>query len=109
MNEKEEKKFKDFTIRIGNYTWQVQFVPKDLLGDYEGVTHHNLFVIQVRDDLPVMATRLTLIHEIIHALLGTQGRCYQKEFTNEDVCEFIAYRFEEIKACIEVIDRELGL
>lgn len=96
---------KDFKVRIGCYTWQVKFVPKEEINGCDGRTFPNDFKILVRNDLNPIVMRSVFIHEVVHALLDTQGRCYQRKFDLEDVCEFIAWRFNEIQDIIETYER----
>ena len=95
---------KDFKVRIGCYTWQVKFVDVQELPTNDGETRYNTFEILIRKTLEEPVRRLCFIHEVVHALLGTQGRCYQKQFELEDVCEFIAWRFNEIQDIIETYE-----
>ena len=87
---------KDFKVRICNYTWTVKFVDIQELPRSEGQTRVNTFEILIRNSLNEETKRLTFIHEVVHALLNTQGRFYQNKFTQEEICEFIAWRFNEI-------------
>ena len=96
---------KDFKVRIGNYTWTVKFVDISQLPNADGETRYNVFEILIRDNLQEGMRRMVFIHEVVHALLGTQGRCFQKQFDLEDVCEFIAWRFNEIQDIIETYER----
>lgn len=96
---------KDFKVRIGNYTWTVKFVDVQELPRSEGQTRVNTFEILIRNSLDEPTRRLTFIHEVVHALLNTQGRFYQNKFTQEEICEFIAWRFNEIQDIIEMYER----
>lgn len=84
-------------VLLGGYEFKVVFKSQATMGDCDGRTRHNDFTIEVRGDLPLATTRVVLTHEITHALLGTQGRVYQRKFDIEEVCEFIAYRLPEIE------------
>ena len=89
--------------RIGLYTWNVLFVSKDsIIGD-DGQTKTNDFLILIRNDLPLETTRIAITHEVVHALLSTQGRVYQRKFDVEEVCEFIAWKLPEINNVVEDI------
>lgn len=89
-------------ISIGSYPFQIKLVPPEEIENCDGRTYHNERVIKIRNDLDEITTELVLRHEVVHALLGTQGRVYQRKFDLEEVCEFIAYKLPEIK---EVCDR----
>ena len=49
------------------------------------------------------------IHELTHAILNTQGRHYQKRFELEELCEFVAWNFDEIERCVNEFVEEIGL
>lgn len=85
-----------YNVLIGGYPFTVKFVPSSEIENCDGRTKHNDREILVRNDLDEISTTLVLRHEIVHALLGTQGRVYQNKFNVEEVCEFIAYRLSEI-------------
>lgn len=106
MYVKGELIMKDYDTRIGNYTWRIKFVSKEELNGCDGRTIPNDFNILIRNDLPKLSQKLVFIHEIVHALLDTQGRCYQKSFNVEDMCEFFAFRFEELKSIVEMFEKE---
>lgn len=97
---------KSLTLKIGMYDYKLNFF-KYTDGKYDGVTKYNDRLIEVRDDLDDIATLLIIRHEIIHALLCTQGRGYQRKFDLEEVCEFIAYKLPEINEIMEQIEMEL--
>lgn len=97
---------KDFEIRIGLYPFKVMFVPYSEMDGNDGSTFHNDRVIKIRNDLDYVATKLIATHEVVHAILGTQGRVYQKKFELEEMCEFIAYKLPEINEVVERIMKE---
>lgn len=88
---------------INGYSFNVNFVPKSELENFEGITMHNNRVIKIRDDLDKVATTLILRHEIVHALLGTQGRVFQTRFSCEELCEFVAYNLPTIEQITDYI------
>ena len=94
---------------IGGYEWKVLIVDRKEIDNCDGRTFPNQFEIKIASDLKGNARLLTFIHEVVHALLDTQGRCYQKKFDLEEVCEFIAYRHYEIKCIVEQFENEIGL
>ena len=93
-------------IRIGLYNWEILLVDKNTLEGNDGICKPNEFQILVRDDLNETATQLIIMHEVVHALLDTQGRCYQKDFNLEEVCEFVAWKLPEL---MEINERIKGL
>ena len=101
--ENQDKKGKKVPINIGSYPFQVCLVePKEIEGS-DGILHHNDRLIKIRNDLDKVGTELILKHEIVHAILLTQGRVYQKKFDIEEMCEFIAYQTAEIERLTEYI------
>jgi len=97
---------KDIDVRIGLYPFKVMFVSYSEMDGNDGSTFHNDRTIKIRDDLDKVATELVIRHEVVHAILGTQGRVYQKKFDLEDMCEFIAYKTPEINDIVERIMKE---
>lgn len=94
--------------RIGLYTWDVLFVDKEQIKGNDGQTRCNDFQILIRNDLSPVTTELILRHEVVHALLDTQGRVYQKKFDVEEVCEFIAWKLPEINDIVENVISKKG-
>lgn len=94
--------------RIGLYTWDVLFVDKEQIKGNDGQTRCNDFQILIRNDLSPITTELVLRHEVVHALLDTQGRVYQKKFDVEEVCEFIAWKLPEINDIVENVMSKKG-
>lgn len=96
-------------MRIGLYEWKVLIFDRKEIDNCDGRTYPNDFTIKIADDLKETAREITFIHELVHALLDTQGRNYQKKFDLEDMCEFIAWKLPEINQCVELFEREIGL
>lgn len=97
--------------RIGLYECKIAFVGKEQIQGSDGQTRCNDFQILIRNDLSPVTTELILRHEVVHALLDTQGRVYQKKFDLEEVCEFIAWKLPEINQIVEdvmIFRKELG-
>ena len=97
---------KTIKVRIGLYPFTLKFF-KQINEDYDGITWYRKREIEIRDDLDDEATILLIRHEVIHALLSTQGRTYQKKFDVEELCEFIAYKLPEINQICEFIENSL--
>ena len=96
-------------MKIGTYDWKVILVDRKEIDNADGRTFANDFVIKIADDLKGEARKLTFLHEITHATLSCQGRWYQKRFSQEEVCEFIAYTHDETERLLEEFIREVGL
>lgn len=92
---------------IGGFPFTIRFVDKSEIEGSDGLCCHNERVIKIRNDLDNIATRTIIMHEITHALLGTQGRVYQQKFSVEELCEFIAYRFPELTHIYETITYQI--
>ena len=101
-------KEKQTVVCIGMYPFKVQFVDYEELNGCDGKTFINGRTIKIRNDLDGIDTELVLRHEVVHAILDTQGRCYQKKFDLEEVCEFIAYKLPEINNVVDTILRQLN-
>ena len=96
--------YKNFHVNIYGRRWDIEFVdPKEIEG-YNALCYHSLFLIKIRNDFPKRTARLRYTHEIVHAILGSQGRMFQKRYSEEDVCEFISYNIEQIQGLLEAFD-----
>lgn len=86
-------------LNILEHDWEVRFVPKDVLKkelgfDALGFTFIDKFTIDIVDTCSKQEAKRILAHEITHAILSSQGRAFQKKFTQEEVCEYVAWTFE---------------
>ena len=99
---------KEIDIEIGLYPFKLKFF-KLTDEKYDGLTKYNDRTIDIRDDLDDIATMLIIRHEIVHAILCTQGRYLQRKFDVEEMCEFIAYKLPEINEICEYIERTLNV
>ena len=97
---------KDIEIMINEYPFTIKFFKKNN-EYYDGLTRYNERIIEIRDDVDLISTMLLIRHEITHAILCCQGRCYQKKFDVEEMCEFIAYKLPEINEICNTIKRLL--
>lgn len=96
-------------MRIGLYDWKVLIVDRKDIDGCDGRTIPNALEIKIADDLNSTTRKITFIHEVIHALLDAQGRCYQKKFDLEEMCEFVAWKLPEINQILEQFEREIGV
>ena len=96
-------------VRINGYTYKVCFVePHTLPEKCIGQTFYDERMIKISTALDETATKITVTHELVHAILGTQGRSYQKNFDLEDVCEFVGYNLDQINKLLKDILGEEG-
>ena len=96
-------------MKIGRYEWKILLVDRKEIGGSDGRTLANDFVIKIADDLKGEARKLTFLHELTHAVLSCQGRWYVKNFSQEEMCEFIAYTHDEMNALLDQFISEIGL
>ena len=97
---------KDIEIMINEYPFTIKFFKKNN-EYYDGLTRYNERIIEIRDDVDLIATMLLVRHEITHAILCCQGRCYQKKFDVEELCEFISYELPKINEICNAIKQVL--
>ena len=95
-----------YSTLINGFLWNVEFVDREKIQGNDGQTKPNDLLICIANDLNPNAMRLSFIHELTHALLDTQGRCYQKKFDLEELCEFIAWNNWYIAEKVLEFDRE---
>lgn len=86
-------------VKIGGHLWSVRFMEPHLMRpDENGTCWTNKCCIDIDCTMDEKETKLILTHEIVHALLGTQGRAFQKEYDEESICEIITWNIDEIIA-----------
>ena len=84
-------------FKLGNHNWRVRFLPTHLMRENEnGTCWTGKRCIDIDESMDDKETKLVLTHEIVHALMATQGRVYEEGLCNESVCEFIAWNIDEI-------------
>ena len=65
------------------------------------------FTWNVEKTLAVADTIEELCDLFVNAVLDTQGRCMQKKFSVEELCEFVAWNGEEITRITKEIMKKL--
>jgi Zn-dependent peptidase ImmA (M78 family) len=95
-------------MRIGLYTWTIKLVDRKSIDGMDGRCLPNDFEILIADDLNGQARLLSFIHELVHAIMDTQGRCYTKKLGIEEMCEFIAWKYPEIEECVNDFCDKIG-
>ena len=96
-----------FLYDINGYKWRVFFEKREKMNGNDGMCKPNDLQIVIDIDLSDQAQILTFSHEIVHAILDTQGRTYQKKFGLEEVCELIAWQNKSIYELIEQFKKDL--
>lgn len=98
-------------VKILGHNWRIRFVPKKVLDEELGLnawgfTFSERKCIDICDMFEVEDVERIITHELTHAFICSQGRTYQKKFTQEEVAEFIAWTLEEIKKVKDQIIKE---
>lgn len=93
-------------VRIGLYPFEIRFLDREQMERSHGercvgYCWFKQRAIDIIDDMDKISTELTIRHEIVHAILYTQGRVQQKKFDLEEVCELIAWKLPEINDVVE--------
>lgn len=83
------------TFKILDKTWELhQVSPTDknpMTTEYHlGMCFMNLRQIYINKDLPIEVKWEVLAHELTHAFLDTTQLTEKEEFTEEELCEFVA-------------------
>lgn len=84
-------------ITVNNQTWKIKEVPYEsgklvVNGTFrQGTTHFHTQTIYLSNDLLEDRKREVLLHELTHCFLyATQAYVDKENFTEEEVCEFVA-------------------
>ena len=86
-------------IDIYGHTFTISLDDSNRLQDgVFGCTHSDKAEIVIRRGLAMEIADVTITHELVHALLMVQGRWGQKKFTDEEICEFVAWNGTEIQS-----------
>lgn len=92
-------------VKIGNHLWSIRFLDREQMRPGEdGTCWSCKKCIDIDSASGRNETSIILTHELVHALLATQGRCYQKKFSHEEMCEFVTWNIDEI---IKIRDKVL--
>lgn len=89
-------------ININNIIWTVYLVKNDdsrLILDEKhhlGLTDFAKYEIYISENENPQLIQYTILHELIHAILCSNGFMLKDEFNQEEVAEFIAYNTTNI-------------
>ena len=98
-------------LGIGTVTFKLFFSTPEKdkrLEDAEAITDYRMREIVIREDLDDLTTMCMIRHELVHAILFTQGRRFYENYSEELMAEFVAMNFDLIdylsKMCVEVLE-----
>jgi len=84
-------------VSINDTSWKVRFLPSDQMREGDNGTCWSLKrTIDIDDSLGYHEAKMVLTHELMHALMATQGRSFEAELNNESVCEIVAWNLDKI-------------
>ena len=96
-------------MKIGNHNWKIIIASREEMNGDDGQCIPTQLTIRLADDFDGEYRKIAFTHELIHAIFDEQGRYYEKEISHEDLCEFIAWNYDEIERCINEFIKEIGL
>jgi len=77
--------------------WKIRFLPSEQMREGDNGTCWSLKrIIDIDASLGYQEAKKVLTHELMHALMATQGRSYEEEINNESVCEIVAWNIDKI-------------
>lgn len=86
-----------FKVKIGNHKWSIRFLPPDLMRENEYGTCWSLKrAIDIDASLDKEEAKIILGHELSHAFLTVAGKLHNKQFDEEEVCDFITWNIDQI-------------
>ena len=94
-------------VKIFGHTWSVRRIKDEDMKGTVGKTWSFHFAIDLNEELTESELPLVVKHEVCHAVLDTQGRGFHKKFSNEDLCEFVAWNGDEITRITNEIMKKL--
>lgn len=84
-------------VNINDIPWKVRFLPSEQMRDGDNGTCYSLKrTIDIDDSLDYSEACIIITHELMHALMATQGRCFEEEINNESVCEIVAWNLDKL-------------
>lgn len=96
-----------FKVKIGNYKWSIRFLPPDLMRENEYGTCWSLKrAIDIDASLDKEEAKIILGHELSHAFLTVAGKLHNKDFDEEEVCDFITWNIDQIISIRDYVLKE---
>ena len=84
-------------VKIYDYTWSIRFLKPELMRENEYGTCWTIKrAIDIDDSLTYEEARLILGHELAHAFVAVAGKLHENDFSEEEVCDFIAWNMDAI-------------
>lgn len=96
-------------MKIVNHEWKILLKNREEMNGDDGRCVPTELTIYLAEDLKGEYRKICFTHELIHAIFDEQGRYYEKELSHEDLCEFIAWNFDEIERCVNEFCETIGL
>jgi len=86
-----------FYANIGNRKWSIRFMPKELMQeDNYGTCWTLKRAIDIQNCLDRGEAEIVLAHELTHAFLAVAGKLHVEDFSEENVCDFVAWNIDNI-------------
>lgn len=102
----------DVLLPIGTYVFKLKLTNAkndSRLENLEGLTNYRERQILVRDDLDDLTTMCMVRHELVHAILYTQGRTFYDSYDEELMADFVAMNFDLIDKLSKIVMKTLNI
>lgn len=84
-------------VDINNIEWKVRFLSPEQMREGDNGTCWSLKrTIDIDDSLDYYEVMKVLTHELMHALMATQGRSFEEALSQESVCEIVAWNLDKL-------------
>lgn len=95
-------------MKINKLDWKVVY-NDDMAETLFGETNYETLTIYIRPQCNLQTQNRTLLHELVHAYCYSYGYCFKKEYTNEELCEFISHNMQNLCELLEEAAKELNI
>ena len=94
-------------VKISSRIWSVRFLKPEQMRESEYGTCWTLKrAIDIDGTLDYEETKIILGHELVHAYLAAFGKLHNKNFDEEEVCDFITWNIDDIISVRDKILKE---
>jgi len=94
-------------IKIVTRIWSVRFIPQEMMRDSEWGTCWSLKrVIDIDNSLNEEEAKIILGHELTHAFLTSFGKLHERNFIEEEICDFVTWNADEIVRLRDYVMKE---